>query len=162
MNDIVATAFAVLILYFVFRFAFGGPSSHPQQHGPGHAPPSPGTANAPPLTAPAGPKGASSSASKQTLISRFNLESRIQQQQQQQQQGYGSTAATSAASATTVTEAEQSASSASPSAKGKGKISDEEWKNGADRRREDLRRRKEEMILEARKYVVALVAPPKE
>ncbi|CAO1613823.1 unnamed protein product [Parajaminaea phylloscopi] len=146
MNDVVATGFAILILYLVVRFAFGGPSSQPQQHGPGHTPPSPGTHGA--TTTTQGSKTPSTSASRQTLISRFGLENRIKQQD-----GL-SPPASDLAGGLGGDNGGGGASPITAAAKGKGRMTDDEWKAGSDRRREDLRRRKEEMILQARRRLL--------
>lgn len=151
MNDVAATGFAILVLYLVVRFAFGGASSHPQQHGQGHAPLSPARANAAPHAP--GFKASSSAVAKQTLISRFGLEDRIKQQEATQDSHITSSSSAAAAEDERSSPSLTSSPASSAASKGKGKMTDDEWKAGAERRRDELRRRKEEMILEARKCV---------
>ncbi|PWN27642.1 hypothetical protein BDZ90DRAFT_168404 [Jaminaea rosea] len=146
MNDVISTCIALAILFFVLKFAFGGPpatSSASQQH----QPPNPQQLHARTPSNPAAAASSSSSASKQTLISRFALESRIAAAQQEDEQA--------AAAALVDGSAPPVSSLPQVGQKGKGKMSDEEWKRGADQRGVDLRRRKEEMILEARRKLMA-------
>lgn len=144
MNDVVATILALGLVYLVVKFAFGGGSSSSSSHAqrdpiPAHDQHRHHAASSPTL----GSSSSSSSSSsangkkKETLISRFNLEAKL------------NSWAPSAASG------ESSSGSATPAGtpvKGKGRAqTDDDWRKGADKRREELQRRKEEMILEARR-----------
>lgn len=139
MNDVLATVLALGLIYLVLKFAFGGPSSsntatgarrdpiplHEQQQHLNQQQQQTGGLAA----------GTSSATTKkETLISRYNLEARISQQQEREDA------------------ADAAAAIAPLSSKGKGKAqTDEEWKKGADKRRDDLRKRREDMILDARR-----------
>ena len=141
MNDLLATILALALIYLVLKFAFGGPSSSNQRPGvdqPGR----PMTATERRIGAGDGlatTTSATSSKQQQTLIEKFGLQSRMNGWTGSPEQGAQSSPSAAGASSSAMN-------------KGKGKAaSEEEWKKGADKRKEDLQRRKEEMILEARR-----------
>ncbi|CAO1626035.1 unnamed protein product [Jaminaea pallidilutea] len=154
MNDVVATAFAVLLIYLVLKFAFGSNSNPNRVQGvdahsaslsrgehPMHSNPTSGAGG--------GSKGNSSS--KATLISRFGLENRIGREASGDDESIGDDSFVSDASSTTLA----SGGGTQSTEKGKGKMTDEDWKKRADARKGELRKRKEEMILEARRKLIA-------
>lgn len=155
MNDVLATLLALGLLYLVVKFAFGGPAASSSAANNREPIPAHEQGNAAAARQRAAGGGATSSATssswmggsssgkKETLISRYGLEGRL-----------GSSPGTGPDSS--VEESQQAplppSNSSSSSNKGKGRMqNDLDWKNGAEGRRQELKRRKEEMILEARR-----------
>lgn len=156
MNDVLATLLALGLLYLVVKFAFGGPAASSSAANNREPIPAHEQANVAAARNRAGGAAASSATSsswmagssggkKETLISRYGLEGRL-----------GSSLGQGGASADDPSGgASQQATlppGGSSGSKGKGKMqNDLDWKNGAEGRRQELKRRKEEMILEARR-----------
>ncbi|CAO1616878.1 unnamed protein product [Sympodiomycopsis kandeliae] len=143
MNDIVATILALGLIYLVVKFAFGGSSSSSSSrtNQSPHNRPIREPTNATPeqqqqqQQQSQASSSSSSSKKKETLISRYGLESRIAD-------GY-------------ISQDSSSDNLPAVAIKGKGKApNDEDWKKGADKRKDELKRRREEMILEARRKLL--------